>query len=140
MAVKSVRGSSAAILLVLASSCANPASPGPGPLAPGSWGGSHASLTVTAGGGHIEFDCAHGDVTAPIVVDRGGSFTTDGVFVQEHGGPIRVDEELAKRPARYSGRISGDSLSLDVTLTDTQEKRGTFELTRNGSPRVTKCL
>ena len=106
----------------------------------GNWGGAHAGLEITAEGARIEYDCAHGTIDGPIVPDRAGRFAAAGIHTAEHGGPVREGEEGTGRPARYRGRVTGKRLTLAVTLTDTGEDLGTFTLTRDAPPRLTKCL
>lgn len=106
----------------------------------GTWGGEHIALTVTDSGTHVEFDCAHGDVAGRVPVDAQHQLSVAGVFVREHGGPIRVGEVPDSHPARYKGSVMGDAMTLTVRLTDTNETVGTFTLTRGGSARVFKCL
>jgi hypothetical protein len=105
----------------------------------GPWGGDHALLTVNAASAAIEFDCAHGTLQAPITLTH-GDFDVAGEFVQEHGGPIRVDEPAVRQPARYRGRIDKQMMTLRVTLTDTSQEIGPFSLTFGASGRVFKCL
>ena len=137
---------SLALVLALASCSSAPVSPGAfGPpasdrLQTGSWGGEHIALTVTGAGGHLEFDCASGDITQPLVVDDLGRLDAGGVFVQEHAGPIRVGEEPDRKPARYSGHLTGKTLILTVTLVDSNESIGSFTLTYAAEPRIRKCL
>jgi hypothetical protein len=106
----------------------------------GAWGGEHLALTVTETGAHLEFDCASGDVTEPLTVDREGRLAVDGVYVRGHGGPTRSGEEPDRKPARYSGRIEGNTMTLAVTLTDSKENVGTFTLTHGAQPRLRRCL
>jgi hypothetical protein len=130
-------GVSAFMLAALA--CSNPIGAGDR-VAAGTWGGEHVTLEVTADGGRIEYDCAHGDLAAPLVLDGSDRFDVTGTHTQEHGGPVREDEKLASRPARYAGRVNDERMTLTVTLTDTGEILGTFALTRGVAGRVTKCL
>ena len=109
-------------------------------VATGMWGGEHVGLAVTETGAHVEFDCASGDITQPLALDARGNLSVDGVYVREHGGPIQVGEVPDRRPARYAGRVSGTTLTLDVILTDSNEKVGTFTLERGGASGVRKCL
>ncbi len=126
--------------LMLLGACASLVAPSDKRVAAGIWGGNHAGLTVTETGAHLELDCAHGDISQPLMMDANGNVSVDGVFVQEHGGPIRVGEDEVKKPARYAGKVTGDTMTLDVTLTDTQETIGTFSLTYKSTGRVVKCL
>jgi hypothetical protein len=105
----------------------------------GTWGGDHAVLDVTATSASIEFDCAHGTLPVPLTLNR-GTFDVTGDYVQEHGGPIRSDETVDRQPARYSGTVSGNTMTLMVRLTATGQDRGTYTLMRGSSGRVFKCL
>jgi hypothetical protein len=73
-------------------------------------------------------------------VDRSGRFDVKGTHTPEHGGPVREDEKLISRPARYAGRVDGGRMTLTVTLTDSGEILGTFALTQGVAGRLTKCL
>lgn len=112
---------------------------GPDPVANGTWGGDHAALTITETQASIEFDCAHGSMPAPLTMNR-GSFDVAGDYVQERGGPIRWDEIVPRQPARYSGAVSGRTMTLRVRLTETAQDLGTYTLTLGSSGRVFKCL
>lgn len=110
-----------------------------GRLAEGIWGGSHAELTVRQDGATLELDCAHGAIGEPIAVGRDGRFRASGTFVAERGGPVREGAEPEARPAVYSGRLEGETLTLVITL-EGGEEAGTFQLTHGRSGRITKCL
>jgi hypothetical protein len=103
------------------------------------WGGPHVHLVMTAKGAELEFDCAHGQIKAPIKGDSEGRFDLPGTFVRERGGPIRSDETPAEEAVRYSGRIVGDSMTLTITLVDSHEKLDTFSLARGKEGRLWKC-
>ena len=110
------------------------------PVAAGRWGGVGIRLDVTAGGATVDYDCAHGSIDQPVVADREGRFSATGVHDREHGGPIRLDEPPDRHPARYDGQLAGASMRLTVTLLDTGQSVGTFDLTLGGFARVVKCL
>jgi hypothetical protein len=114
------------------------AAPDAGAVATGAWGGEHIVLTVSEKGADVEFDCAHGQVTQPITLDKHGDFDAGGTFTHEHGGPVRRDENTPSASARYSGHVDGEAMSLTVTLGT--EKVGTYALVRGSRPRLTKCL
>jgi hypothetical protein len=105
-----------------------------------SWGGAHARADVEAEGVNFEFDCAHGAADGPLALGSDGRFDLKGYFVAERGGPVRAGEEEKRRPARYSGRVEGETMTLDVTLTESGDSIGTFTLTRGQAARLTKCL
>jgi hypothetical protein len=106
----------------------------------GMWGGEHISLTITPTGATLEYDCAHGAIDEPLIPRRDRSFDLSGTHTLEHGGPIRQDEEPDIHPARYTGRINGRSMTLTITLTDTDQVIGTFQLVQGAFPRLFKCL
>jgi hypothetical protein len=106
----------------------------------GMWGGDHVELVLDAAHGILEFDCAHGTMQAPIPMDREGAFNVTGIFVREHGGPIRDGESPDQHPAVYSGTTDGKRMTLTVALSDESQQIGPFELVLGGQPRVVKCL
>ena len=109
-------------------------------LLAGTWGGEHVALIVTDAGAHVEFDCAFGDISQPLTVDPDGRLAVDGVYVQERGGPVREGEEPVRKPARYSGRLSGQTLTFDVILIESNDTVGSFTVVRGATPRVRKCM
>ena len=106
----------------------------------GMWGGDHIALTVADAGTHVEFDCAHGDIPIPLMVNARNEFDVSGTFVREHGGPIRVGEMPDSHPAAYVGSVTPTMMVLTVRLTDTNDAIGVFTLSRGSPGRVVKCL
>lgn len=106
-------------------------------VATGTWGGEHIMLEVSAKGAEVEFDCAHGQVSQPIVLSQKGDFDVPGTFSLEHGGPVLRDEPAASNPARYSGHVVGDTMTL--TVTQGKQSIGTFTLTHGQQPALRKC-
>ena len=115
------------------------AAPDASAVATGAWGGEHIVLEVSEKGAEVELDCAHGEVTQHITLGKHGDFDVAGTFSPEHGGPVRRDENPQPAPARYFGRVEGDTMSLTVTLGKEKEKVGDFTLTRGSRPNLTKC-
>ena len=109
-------------------------------LVTGDWGGQHLGLVATSAGADLEYDCATGRITQPIQPNSSGRFSVLGEHYPGHGGPIRIDEAQVQRPARFDGVIRGDTMTLTVTLTDTEESLGSFTLRYGRSPFVFKCL
>lgn len=103
------------------------------------WGGDHIRVEMRDGGADIEYDCAHGTMNALPAPDAEGRFVVTGTHVREGPGPIRVGIKPVTRPARFTGKISGDKMTLTVTLTDTSQEIGTFTLTRGSDGRIQKC-
>lgn len=94
-------------------------------------------LEASKAGAEVEFDCAHGHISQPIVLDPHGNFAVAGTFTPEHGGPVRRDENTPPASVRYSGRVIVDSMSLEVTLG--KEDVRTFTLARGSHPNLRKC-
>ena len=122
-------------------SCVSASSADRSRLAAGVWGGPHIRLDVAEDGtAAVEFDCAHGAITEPIVPDGQGAFRAAGTFTREHPGPVREGREGAGRPAVYAGKVEGERMTLTITLAGSGEELGSYELIRGKTPRLTKCL
>ena len=105
----------------------------------GPWGGPHMGMEVQLNSARVEFACAGGSIGQPIPLDRQGRFDVAGIYVQGHGGP-GGEQPGDRHPARYNGRVQGNTMSVTVTLTDSREMIGRFVLTYGQSPNVTSCL
>jgi hypothetical protein len=103
----------------------------------GDWGGEHVRLTVTDAGAQIEFDCAHGSLDEPLMLDASGRFDVKGTLVGE-AGPIRKDDTEKAQPCRYRGETDGQHMSLEVTL-EGGTSGGSFSLAKGGRARLVKC-
>ena len=90
-----------------------------GKLAPGTWGGQDAGVVVTAEGIHVHVGCTFGNIVGNVTVDAAGRFTAEGSYVLR-AYPVQTGAAL---PAQFSGRISGNSLTLAVAVDDTVEQR-----------------
>ena len=123
--------------LAAAIGCA-PSGSAPPEVLTGAWGGDHVALTLTDSAGTLEYDCAHGGIDGPVRLERTGRFEASGVHVREHGGPIRDDEVPDSLPARYIGELRSGRMILRVVVSS--DTLGPFLLTRNGAPRLMKCL
>jgi hypothetical protein len=106
----------------------------------GEWGGEHVALQVSAQGGVLEYDCAHGSIEAPVMPDGQGRFEVGGMYVLEHGGPVREGELPDSHPALYSGWTNGARMVIEVTFLDSGETVGPYTMQLNGAPRLFKCL
>jgi hypothetical protein len=95
--------------ILFAASCAA------GPVDPiGEWGGDHIALTVGPAESVLELDCATGRINGAFMVSSDGRFDLEGVFVREHGGPVREGEVLAETRARHAGAIRGRRMTLEL--------------------------
>jgi len=106
-------------------------------IASGTWGGEHVILEVSKSGAEAEFDCAHGQITQAITLDKHGDFNVAGTFMPEHGGPVSRDDNTPPAKAHYSGHVDGDTMSLTVALE--KESVGTYTLSRGTHPNLRKC-
>jgi hypothetical protein len=113
--------------------------PGGTALAQGAWGGQSVQMEVRADGAHLEFDCAHADIKQALATRADGSFEWTGTYLQEHGGPVAVDEGQA-RPARFTGTVSNGTMTLTITYTDDNTKIGQWTLQQGNPGRIMKCM
>lgn len=116
-----------------------------GPLEPsdliGTWGGDHVEVAFDSTGvGVIQYDCAHGRITPPIVLSAGGELAAAGEHVREHGGPVREGEAEDRHPAQYRGVVRGDRLTFTVTLADSETVLGPYTVRRGEQSRLLRCL
>jgi hypothetical protein len=95
---------------------------------------------VTSTGARLEYDCAEGVIEEPLRPDAEGRFTAMGTHTPGRGGPIREGEILPVLRTRYEGRVESDEMSLFVTLVETGDKLGPFQLRRGSSGLLTRCL
>jgi len=106
----------------------------------GTWGGAHIRLQVSASGAEVEYDCGHGTIEK-MTLDGDGQFDVRGTHIRERGGPVRLGQEAnSSLPARYTGKVEGQTMTLRVTLTGTGEEAGAFKLTHGTTARLFKCL
>ena len=111
-----------------------------GIVAVGSWGGSHVVLMLEDSGGSLDYDCAHGTIEPGWTLTDDGVFTGVGEHFIERGGPVQEGEILPARPAAYEGTIDEDRMRLTVTLTDSAQVVGTFDLRRGDEGQIFRCL
>ena len=106
----------------------------------GMWGGMHIGLEVSDSGARVVYDCAHGTIDQPMILNSTSQFDVTGSYVRERGGPLREGESAGSEPVRYTGRIQDETMTVTVTLVDTKETIGTFTLKHGANPRIRKCL
>jgi hypothetical protein len=110
----------------------------PGVSLTGAWGGRGVSLSLTETGGTVEYDCAHGTISSPLVPDDAGVVRVAGVYVREHGGPVREGEPVDASPGLFVGSVQGNALTLRLIVgTDTL---GVFRAVKGATPQLFKCL
>lgn len=108
-------------------------------LAAGVWGGQHIRLEVTDGGAQIEYDCAHGTIDEPIILDPQGRFEAKGTFTKEQGA-ARIDAVPENSPVRYAGQVKGQTMTLTLKRDESEESSGAYSLTLGSEGRLTKCM
>jgi hypothetical protein len=135
-----VRTSTSALTIVFSLAAAGCTTNPTSVIAPGAWGGSHVNMQVTSAGARLEYDCAEGVIDQPLRPDAEGRFRATGSHTPGYGGPIREGEILPAFRARYDGHVKGDQMSLLVTLTETGDELGLFELRRGSSGLLVRCL
>lgn len=106
----------------------------------GMWGGQHVRVDVGAKVATIDFDCAHGTISGPLLMDAKGQFSWKGTYSREHGGPVRLEENDAGESAIFSGSIKGSTMKLTVRLKTQNQALDSFVLTHGRSGMVRKCL
>ena len=107
---------------------------------PGNWGGEHIGMVVSDTGAVIEYDCAAGAISVPLLLGSRGEFAWTGTHSPGRGGPVRVDEPPNIHPARYSGRVSGNNMTVTLTLDDNSQPPQSFTLVRGANASVFRCL
>lgn len=101
----------------------------------GTWGGDNAGLIVTDTDVHVHIGCTVGDADGPIHPDTDGRFEATGTY--------NVDAYPVNRgiihPARFTGQITGQTMALTVTLTDTARVLGPVTLIYGKEPKMGPC-
>jgi hypothetical protein len=101
----------------------------------GTWGGDNAGLIVSDTDVHVHIGCTLGDAVGPIHPDANGRFEATGTY--------NVDAYPVSRgiihPAQFTGRISGLTMTLTVSLTDTARVLGPVNLTYGKEPKMGPC-
>ena len=125
---------SSLLLLVAMLSCQS------GPAAPivdvaGTWGGDNAGLIAEDTVAHIHIGCTLGNARGPIRLDSYGRFEATGTYNVD---AYPVDRGIL-HPARFTGEVDGQVLTLSVTLTDTGQQLGPVKLTKGKEPRMGPC-
>jgi hypothetical protein len=103
----------------------------------GNWGGQHINMKVGAKSATIEYDCATGVIQGPLVVDRDGNFNLRGTHRMQRGGPTRADETANGHPVTYTGSIKGNTMTLNLKLSDSDVE--TFTLEKGKEGELVRC-
>lgn len=108
-------------------------------IAPGVWGAEGILVTIEGNGVQIEYECAAGEIKQKFMIDQNGNFNLTGYYKQLSPGPIRVDMPPKLQAANYRGKISGKTMTLKITLTETKEVVGEYSLERDKEVRLRRC-
>ncbi|MEO8195056.1 MAG: hypothetical protein ABI681_14480 [Gemmatimonadales bacterium] len=111
-----------------------------GPAAPiteitGTWGGENAGLIASDTSAHVHIGCTVGDTDSPIHPGADGRFEATGTYNVD---AFPIDRGIL-HPARFTGRVDGDRLTLTVTLTDDSRQLGPVTLTLGKEPKMGPC-
>ena len=109
-------------------------------VAPGTWGGDEIRLVIGADMSTLEYACAEGEISEKLMIDKNGNFDLKGVHMGRTPGPTYEDRPPKREAAHYKGHISGNTMSLKVTLTETNSVIGEFTLERGKTGRMHRCL
>lgn len=109
-------------------------------IAPGSWGGRGIELIIENDSARIQYDCAEAEIDSKIMISEQGNFEVDGVYIRQSPGPIRVGKSPQRQPAIFEGKVSENTMTLSVTLTENKEKIGEFTLKKGDNAVIRRCL
>ncbi len=111
----------------------------PGRVPTGNWGGLHAGMVVSDTGADIEYDCAAGRITVPMLLDAHGNFNLPGLYIRTGPGPVPANDSLVpKFPVRYTGHTDGKTMTFTVSGDSVLTQ--SFDVTYGGNPNVMKCV
>jgi hypothetical protein len=105
----------------------------------GTWGGDSGGLIVGDSSAHLHVGCTFGDILGRITVDPQGRFDVAGTYMLR-AYPVTVGPAV---PARFTGRITGTTITITATVDDTVEHRtvvrGPVSVTLGVAPRLDPC-
>jgi hypothetical protein len=101
----------------------------------GMWGGENAALMADDTSAHVHIGCTYGNIHNRIMLNADGRFDMAG---EQNITAYPVDRGIL-HPARFVGRVSGSSMTLTITLTDTTVTLGPVLLWYGKEPRMGPC-
>src|SRR6202162_4782784 len=101
----------------------------------GTWGGDNAGLIVSNTDVHVHIGCTLGDAVGPINPDANGRFEAEGTYNVD---AYPVDRGII-HPARFTGQIIGQTMTLTVSLTDAVRVIGPVTLIYGKEPKMGPC-
>lgn len=113
--------------------------PADGLLAIGTWGGNEAGVLVADTVSHVHIGCTYGDIQGRITLDADGRFSRAGSYLLR-AYPVAIGPTM---PAQFVGRVTGQTLEITVTVTDTIAKtevvRGPVSVRLGTEPTMAAC-
>lgn len=113
--------------------------PADGKLAVGTWGGDGAGVIVTDSLAHVHIGCTYGDMPGRVILNADGQFTVTGSFLLR-AYPVAIGPTM---PAQFTGRVSGSTLTITVTVNDTIDRsvvvRGPVSVQFGKEPKMSNC-
>ena len=101
----------------------------------GTWGGDNAGLIASDTSAHVHIGCTLGDTSVPIRPDASGRFDVPGTYNID---AYPIDRGII-HPARFTGSVRGDELTITVTLTDIGNQLGPVKLVKGKEPKMGPC-
>lgn len=108
-------------------------------LGPGVWGGRSIRMEVSETSVVFEFDCADAKIPGTIKIAKDGKFSARGLYSRQPPGPIQKDAQPVLQPVQFDGKVVADHLGLQITLVETGESLGEFDMEKGRSARLFKC-
>jgi hypothetical protein len=105
----------------------------------GEWGGTHIGLSLTPNGGTLDYDCAAGTISSPLLLNSDGTFSAEGMHTPGWGGPEIVGQTPPSYRVRYGGRVRGNTMTLQGWL-ENGVALGPFTLRLGAEPIIFRCL
>jgi hypothetical protein len=107
------------LAVVACSSSRTSAPPADGLLPLGNWGGQGAGMIVSDTAMHLHVGCTFGDASGRIALNSNGQFDVAGSYMLR-AFPVAVGPTV---PARFTGRLDGNTVTVTATVNDTVEKK-----------------
>lgn len=109
----------------------------------GAWGGEGATLVGAEGRTIIEFPCGEGKVDHLIPLDSSGQFNEEGTLENGQGTVLRdevgAQQGSSSEKVRFTGRVSGDLLTISIQYGDRKTRAIEYTLTRGARGHVPLC-
>jgi hypothetical protein len=101
----------------------------------GTWGGDDAGLIATDSVTHVHIGCTLGYTKGLIPIGDDGKFEAVGTYNVD---AYPIDRGII-HPARFSGEISGKTMTITVVLTDNGRQIGPAKLVYGAEPKMGPC-